>query len=150
MPNLDLYAQTTRKLAAQRQIDAAIAHLHKAELECAITLAAAAEGMLPDTEEPHIFGYLRRHPSFKEANFNETINWLKHNSGSDANVIYEFDAAVTIARAMSKWGAVYGANRADACLLSGVKRTSLKCERMSPFDPKQTCSLVPVGFGFLR
>jgi hypothetical protein len=107
MPNLNLYAEITRKSAAQRQIDAAIAHLHKAELECAITLAAATEGMLPDTEKPHIFGYLRQHPLFKEANFNETINWLKHKNGSDAAIIFEFEAAVVIARAMSKFGAVY-------------------------------------------
>jgi hypothetical protein len=43
MPNLDVYKETTKKLAAQRQIGAAIAHLHKAELECAVTLATAAE-----------------------------------------------------------------------------------------------------------
>ncbi len=42
-----VHIKTTRKLAAQRQIDAAIAHLHEAELECAVTLAAAAEGLLP-------------------------------------------------------------------------------------------------------
>ena len=42
-----VHIKTTRKLGAQRQIDAAIAHLHEAELECAVTLAAAAEGLLP-------------------------------------------------------------------------------------------------------
>ena len=42
-----VHIKTTRKLAAQRQTDAAIAHLHEAELECAVTLAAAVEGLLP-------------------------------------------------------------------------------------------------------
>jgi hypothetical protein len=107
MPNLDFHTATTRKLAAQRQIDAAISHLYKSELECAITLAAAAEGLLPYTEEPHVFRSLRQHPSSKEVDFNETINWLKHHTGLDAKVIYEFEAALTIARAMTKFGAVY-------------------------------------------
>jgi hypothetical protein len=105
----DTHIETTKKLAAQRQIDAAIAHLHKAELECAITLAAAAERLLPDTDKPHIFAYLRKHPSFKnkEVDFNETITWLKHKVKPDTKVIFEFEAAVIIARAMSKFSAVY-------------------------------------------
>jgi hypothetical protein len=38
--------------------------------------AAATEGMLPETEKPHIFGYLRQHTTFrnKDIDFNETIN----------------------------------------------------------------------------
>lgn len=35
---------STRMLSAQRQISAAIRHFLQGELECAITLAAAAEG----------------------------------------------------------------------------------------------------------
>ena len=68
---------TTKRLAAQRQIDAAIAHFFKKELECAITLAAAAESLLPDTEQPHIYRYLREHSAYndKEIDFNKTINW---------------------------------------------------------------------------
>jgi hypothetical protein len=62
---VDVHITTNKKLAAQRQIDAAIDHLHKMELECAISLAAAAEGMLPDTEKPYIFAYLRQHSAFK-------------------------------------------------------------------------------------
>src|SRR6185437_15755080 len=56
--------ETTRKLAAQRQIDAAIDHIKRLELECAITLAAAAETTLPDTANPHFLELLRQHPSF--------------------------------------------------------------------------------------
>jgi hypothetical protein len=51
--------ETTKRLATQRQIDAAVSHLHKLELESAITLATAAEGLLPDTENRQIFAYLR-------------------------------------------------------------------------------------------
>ena len=104
-----VHIETTKKLAAQRQIDAAIAHLHKAELECAVTLAAAAEGLLPDTDEPYIFGHLQNHPAYKnkEVDFNETINWLKHSVKPDEVTIFEHGAALVIARAMSKFVAVF-------------------------------------------
>jgi hypothetical protein len=105
-PHIDI----TRKGAAERQIDAAIAHLKNFELECAITLAAAAEKMLPDaTSEEHIFRYLQRHPAFttKEIDFNETINWLKHYVEPDRKIIFEQEAAFVIVRAMSKFATVY-------------------------------------------
>ena len=51
------HIDVTRKVAAQRQIDAAIVHLRRFELECAITLAAAAETMLPDTTSDYVFDY---------------------------------------------------------------------------------------------
>jgi hypothetical protein len=42
-----LRIETTKRLAAQRQVDAALGRLHKSELEAAIALAAATEGLLP-------------------------------------------------------------------------------------------------------
>jgi len=54
-PHAKLEIETTKQLAAIRQITAAIEHLRKQEYECAITLAVAAEGLLPPTDEPHIF-----------------------------------------------------------------------------------------------
>ena len=41
------------RLASMRQIHCAIEHLHRGDFESAITLACAAEGILPDTDEPH-------------------------------------------------------------------------------------------------
>jgi hypothetical protein len=126
MPNLDPHIETTKKLAAQRQIDAAIVHLHKAELECALTLAAAAEGLLPSTNEPHVLAYLQDHPSYKnkEIDFNASINWLKHPVAPDTAVLYECEAALIIARAMSKFAAVYknGPSEWDTFLQWGVAR----------------------------
>jgi hypothetical protein len=104
---MGIYIETTKKLAAHRQIHAAIAHLYKSELECAITLAAAAEGLLPDTEEPHIFAYLRKHPSYKEIDHNQSINWLKHKEEPDIAILFEREAAIIVARAMTKFAAVY-------------------------------------------
>ena len=103
----DLHIETTKRLAAQRQIDAAISHLLKSELECAITLANGAEGLLPETESRQIFAYLREHPLSKQVDFDKTIGWLKHRTQPDAATIFEFEAAVVVARVMSKFAAAY-------------------------------------------
>ena len=103
----DLHIETTKRLAAQRQIDAAVSHLLKSELECAITLANGAEGLLPETESRQIFAYLREHPLSKQADFDKTIGWLKHRTQPDAATIFEFEAAVVVARVMSKFAAAY-------------------------------------------
>ena len=103
----DLHIETTKRLAAQRQIDAAVSHLLKSELECAITLANGAEGLLPETESRQIFAYLREHPLSKQVDFDKTIGWLKHRTQPDAATIFEFEAAVVVARVMSKFAAAY-------------------------------------------
>jgi tRNA threonylcarbamoyladenosine modification (KEOPS) complex Cgi121 subunit len=103
----DLHIETTKRLAAQRQIDAAVSHLLKSELECAITLADSAEGLLPETESQQISGYLREHPLSKQIDLDETINWLKCRTRPDAATIFEFEAAVVVARVMSKFAAAY-------------------------------------------
>ena len=103
----DLHIETTKRLAAQRQIDAAVSHLLKSELECAITLANGAEGLLPETESRQILAYLREHPLSKQVDFDKTIGWLKHRTQPNAATIFEFEAAVVVARVMSKFAAVY-------------------------------------------
>jgi hypothetical protein len=42
------HVETSKHLSALRQVRAAIAHFHKGEFECAMTLAAAGEGQLPE------------------------------------------------------------------------------------------------------
>ena len=103
------HIDVTRKVAAQRQIDAAVVHLKRFELECAITLAAAAETMLPVTTNDYAFDYLRRHQAFtsKAIDFNETINWLKHNVAPESKIIFAQEAAFVVFRAMSKFAAAY-------------------------------------------
>jgi hypothetical protein len=107
-PN-DRRIQTSKKIACQRQIVAAMAHLQKMQLECAITLAAAAEGMLPDTEGVHLFAFFKQSEPYKtkQIDFNSTINWLKHDVEANSDQIYEFDAFITVARAMTKYHAAY-------------------------------------------
>jgi len=99
--------ETTRQTAATRQIDAAIHHFKNGEYECAITLAAAAEGMLPTTEHPHVFTLMKDSPNFKEADFNCFINWLKHPNEPDQTLIPDFEVVMVIIRAISKMIATY-------------------------------------------
>jgi hypothetical protein len=99
--------KTTKRLAATRQIEAAIAHFRKDEYECAITLAAAAEGLLPPTDEPHIFSVLKASPTFESADYNRTIVWLKHPTPPNDAHIAEFEAAMIIVRAISKFAVIY-------------------------------------------
>ena len=103
----DAHIETTKRLAAQRQIDAALGHLHKSELEAAMALATAAEGLLPDAEGRRVSAYLHGHKLGKQVDIDKTIDWLKRGSPPDAATIYEFEAAVVIARVMSKFAAAY-------------------------------------------
>jgi hypothetical protein len=63
--------------------------------------------MLPVTENPHLFRSLRRLPEAQDIDFNLVINWLKHPVGPESINIPEFEAAVAIARAITKFTAVY-------------------------------------------
>jgi hypothetical protein len=109
-PEIGPEIETTKQLAALRQITAAIEHLRKREYECAITLAAAAEGLLPPTDEPHLFSDLKEYISpeeFKHLDFN--INRLKHYKPQDPDPFsfLESEAANLILRAITKFIAVY-------------------------------------------
>jgi hypothetical protein len=77
--------ETHVRLASMRQIHCAIEHLHRGDYECAITLAGAAEGMLPETEEKQFRQALvefSKSPGIRTAGGatgpNDYINWLRH------------------------------------------------------------------------
>jgi hypothetical protein len=111
-PEIGPEIETTKQLAALRQITAAIEHLRKREFECAITLAAAAEGLLPLTDEPHMFSELKEDippEEFKYLDFNMIVNWLKHYKPQDPDPFsfLESEAANLILRAITKFIAVY-------------------------------------------
>jgi hypothetical protein len=103
--------ETTKKESAQRQTERAIKFFRDGDLDCAITLAAAAEGMLPDTANPHLFQALKDHEAFQHMQYNLIINWLKHSnsaaSSAERATIDEFEATIIIARAITKFIAVY-------------------------------------------
>jgi hypothetical protein len=106
----------TKKEAARRQIDVAIRVFYEGEYESAITLACAAEGMMGESEHPHVFAVLKgRKPGRFETEaewvtfLNETRDWLKHLTPQlgDTRGIAQFEAWVSIARAVTKFYGVY-------------------------------------------
>ena len=105
---------TSKKLAAQRQIHAAIAHYRNGDFECAITLASAAEGQIPEpnTRKPsHLFGVLKDYLTRTGAppvDFNYMATWLKHGWGVDETDIADPDVTFWLNRAISKYRAMYG------------------------------------------
>jgi len=111
---------TNIRLASMRQIHRAIDHLHNGEYECAITLAGAAEGILPETWKPHFrekVKALSKSPEIQEAGgatgVNDYINWLKHGSLKHGGPRFETatipseESVAVVYRAISKYNAVY-------------------------------------------
>lgn len=107
--------QTSKRLAAERQIHAAIGHFRTGNFECAISLCSAAEGQLPESTEPiHLFGVLKQTskehplPEGQRDDFNYVANWMKHEAGADEVEIPEWMVTMWLNRAISKYRAAYG------------------------------------------
>jgi hypothetical protein len=121
--------KTTKQIAAYRQIVAAIDHLHKKDYECAITLAGAAEGQVPERSSSHLFRIIRKYFTSDEAN--AMIHWLKHPSGPDGAEITEQEVVVTIIRAIQKYVSAYETTHphfetfSHWCIASGYTKTPL-------------------------
>jgi hypothetical protein len=108
------------RLASMRQIHCAIEHLHRGDYECAITLAGAGEGILPDSWKPHFRQKAKELSKSQEIQAeggatgeNDYINWLKHGSLKNGGPRFETatipteESAVIIYRAITKYNAVY-------------------------------------------
>jgi hypothetical protein len=108
------------RLASMRQINRAIDHCLNGEYECAITLAGAAEGILPKTDKAHFHQKeieLAKSPEIKAAGGNiwpnDYYNWLKHGSLirggpriENATIPAE-ESLKWVWRAISKYKAIY-------------------------------------------
>jgi hypothetical protein len=100
-----------------RQIHAAIEHLERQDFECAITLAAAAEGMLPATKNPYFHQKVKALAASLPEDAggaigpNDVLTWLKHGTYNgkkcESATIDHFECVVTIWRAISKFIATY-------------------------------------------
>ncbi|WP_018267564.1 hypothetical protein [Methylosinus sp. LW4] len=116
--------RTSKQLAAERQIHAAIAHFQNGEFECAISLCSAAEGQMPEPEEPtHFFAILKKAsaenppPDGPKEDFNYAANWMKHGWGVQETEIEEWEVTFWLNRAISKYRAVYGRGTPDMVAL---------------------------------
>jgi hypothetical protein len=104
--NGDKSIKTFKVFAAIRQIQAAIHHFKNDDYECAVTLAAAAEGVLPNVRTPHLFTLIKASPEFRDIDPNFVINWFKHSVPPYEIEIPEFEVVMVIVRAISKLIAV--------------------------------------------
>jgi hypothetical protein len=106
------HIETCVRYASMRQIHAAIEHLHRGDFECAITLAAAGQGMLPPTDEPH-FRKLEA-----AAGVDDIVAWLAHGQVKDQMsatwvrreivTIEESQVISFIYRAVAKFDTIFG------------------------------------------
>jgi hypothetical protein len=103
-----------------RQINRAIDFAIQGEYECAITLAGAAEGMLPETWKPYFYERIKEVPQLariKEEGGatgpNDFKNWLKHSTlvrggpRIDNATIPAEESVAMVYRAVTKFHAVY-------------------------------------------
>ena len=97
---------TDRKETSQRHILAAIAQFHDGNLDCAITLAGAAEGILPETTDPHLSQQLLSEAKPEGIDLNLVRNRLEHVCQPDVVGIDEYEGVFNICRAISKFVAV--------------------------------------------
>jgi hypothetical protein len=124
----DRTVATSKKLAAQRQIETAIQQFDKGAFECAATLAHASENVL------HQAGVISLFERLKEAiqiDHNELPNWLKHGPGTDTRTITELEVVVLIQRAISKFIARFNGATAAMKAFSETQRKKLEAEKAS-------------------
>jgi hypothetical protein len=98
----DRSINTSKRLASQRQIEAAIQHYNNDAWECAVTLAHAAENCIA---KPGIVSFFERLKETIPINHNELPVWLKHGGGPESRPISELDVIVIVQRAISKFAA---------------------------------------------
>ncbi|MCK1542033.1 hypothetical protein IVB12_08630 [Bradyrhizobium sp. 179] len=103
--------ETDKQRSAIRQICAAIKHFQNGEYECAITLAAAGEGQVPESMKSYLFRLLKE--KLPGHDHNAFSNWLKHPTGPKTATISELEVVVMIARAIQKFVAAYEATRPE-------------------------------------
>jgi hypothetical protein len=100
--------KTNRQLSALRQIEAAVDHMYAGQFECAVTLALAAEDHMPRSDAVYLQNELEKRVSKKGmSTFNLLRNWLKHHIEPDEFEFSDFEAAIALVRATSKFFATY-------------------------------------------
>lgn len=112
LPDPDQSITLTKSVAAMRQTHLAIGALANGDFDAAITLAGAAEELLPEKPDQKVFGTLRDDPSGQEMFgrkqwielINVERNWLKHQTTTfgEELTISAADAAFMIVRAMAR------------------------------------------------
>jgi hypothetical protein len=135
--------QTSKRLAAERRIHAAIKHFRTGDFECAISLCSAAEGQMPEPNaSTHLFARLKqagaRNPASdgQKDDFNYDANWMKHSNGAHEVEIEELMVTAWLYRAISKYHAVYGMGTPEmAALFSWAGEAGVAVGNAGPEEP---------------
>lgn len=109
---------TNLRLASMRQIHCAIEHAYRGDYECAITLAAAAEGMLVEPTEQYLRQKVKAVAQSEEIKAaggatrpNDYSIWLKHGTFNGVKTqnatISAEESLLWVSRAISKFKTVY-------------------------------------------
>ena len=154
--------ETDLRIASMRQIHCAIEHIERGDYECAITLAATAEGMLPEPEKPYFRGKVKaisKSEGIKAAGGatgpNDYSIWLKHGTlngvKTENAIIPDEESVVWVYRAISKFNAVYDDRSPqmesfckwakDWLTRGGTPATALSADAFAYFD----CAGKPCG-----
>lgn len=130
------FIECTTEISSMRQIHAAIEQYGKQNFECSITLAAAAEGMLPATDKPYFHQKVKEISAKLEGlaegatGANDVITWLKHGTLKGEKCpkaqIQQLEVVVIIYRAISKYMAVY--DRPSIQMVSFLKDLILRLQ----------------------
>jgi hypothetical protein len=118
---------TSKRLASQRQIEAAIQHYKTGAFESAVTLAHAGENIIAKPGIVSLFERLKE--KIADKNHNEIPVWLKHGSGPDTLTISELDVVVLIQRAISKFVSTYNGATAVMKAFSEAERKKLEAAK---------------------
>jgi hypothetical protein len=123
----DRSINTSKRLASQRQIEAAIQHYKNGAFECAVTLAHAGENIIAKPGIISLFERLKE--KIADKNHNEIPVWLKHGSGPDTRTISELDVVVLIQRAISKFVSTFNGATVAMKTFSESERKKLEAAK---------------------
>lgn len=123
--------QTSKRLAAERQIHAAIAHFHAGDFECdyAVQRRRGSDARGERLDLP--FRQLRDRatecpaPHGQKDDFNDLAAWMKHGVGAEDVELEEMEVKIWLWRAISKYRAVYGIGTPEmaTCFLLAARRS---------------------------
>jgi len=108
--------ETDIRAASLAQIHAAIERLQQSDFVSAIALGSAAEGILPETNNPHLLTKLQQWQKSLPSDLggatdlNDFNNWVKHGKNDkrpEKAIISELEVMTSIQRAISKFAALY-------------------------------------------
>jgi histidyl-tRNA synthetase len=148
--------ETDIRAACLAQIHAAIDRLQQSDFVSAIALGSAAEGILPDTDNPHLLTKLKEWQKSLPSDVggatgvNDFNNWVKHGKGDkrpEKSMISELEVITSIQRAISKFAAIYSEQSPQMKAFAewAIKRLRSSDDPRKPNKPQKLKARLPRG-----